>query len=326
MTTIPPKAPRKPWATVTVVPRPDVPVAPEAFREQADQLDALAGLLAELADVSGVQTVDERDPRGDDDPRPAAAPPGPYLIIYTVPSALEEVDRRAVGLAESLGLSVSAERAVRTDDDWLDGWRAHYRPLVFGDGRLLLRPSWIPRRPDHPTLEIVLDPGRAFGTGLHESTRLCLESLCRCPGRDRAVRALDLGCGSGVLALAIARLFPDADPIVAIDHDADACETTRENADRNGLSHRLRVVTGTMDDATGGPFDMITANIRPAVLIPGAVRVAAALAPGGWFVLGGILREEGEAVAAAYADAGLEITSRRTENDWVALEGRRPTA
>ena len=143
------------------------------------------------------------------------------LIVYTAPAALDGLRPRIDRLAAALNLTLDVEAAVRDDDDWRDSWKQFYAPIILGGGALLLRPSWIPRRPDDPEREIVLDPGRAFGTGQHESTRLCLDLACGLEGRSPA-QVLDLGCGSGILAIAAARLFPTAERIVAgLPHSVD---------------------------------------------------------------------------------------------------------
>ena len=326
------RAQSAPWATVTVTLH-GAPIAappphtrgprqgaargasdlPDA--DACDRLEAMGGLLADAPGVTGVETRDPLSPGG---------PDAPQLVVYTDPENLEAVQARAQSLGDDLGLATTVQAEIRTDDDWLDGWRDHYRPLVFGRDALLLRPSWIPREDHHPALEIVLDPGRAFGTGLHETTRLCLEYLCRLAKDGAAPRsALDLGCGSGVLALAAARLFPSLQRLIAVDVDPEACATTAENAALNGLADRLGIVTGTVDQVNGAPFDLLIANIRPEVLIPAAPSLADRVSPGGSFVLSGILVEEGDAVARAYAATALDIAGRRVESDWTALEGTR---
>ncbi|MEZ4385776.1 MAG: 50S ribosomal protein L11 methyltransferase [Nannocystaceae bacterium] len=241
------------------------------------------------------------------------------MIVYTAPAALDGLRPRIDGLAQALGLELDVEAAVRDDDDWRDSWKQFYAPMILGDGALLLRPSWIPRRDDDPAREIVLDPGRAFGTGQHESTRLCLELACRLEDRAPA-RVLDLGCGSGILAIAAARLFPTTAGIVAVDVDPEATATTVENAELNAIT-TMEVRTGTVDDVRGD-FDLIFANIRPSVLIPAAAAIAGHLAPGGDLLVSGVLIEEGDEVTAAYVAAGLEVVGSREAGDWVALHLR----
>lgn len=307
--TTPPKSSVPPWSTVTIAPRSD---RTDPTTDLLDRLDTLAGTLATHDQVSGVEQRDATTFDG---------PAEPELIVYTTPDRLEEIVATARLHAQAQGLEamLSFDPSTHTDDSWLDGWRDFYRPLRFGDRALLVRPSWIPREPDDAQLEIVLDPGRAFGTGQHETTHLCLEALVDAAPADLR-HVLDLGCGSGILGLAAARLAPSA-RVVAIDNDPEAVETARENAELNGLHNRIETLTGTVEDVPHRPFDLVFANIRPAVLIPQAPAIAAQLGhAGARLLLSGILDEEATAVRAAYEQLGLrELEGPRRRGEWVAL-------
>lgn len=313
-----------PWAVVTVRMK-SVRSTREAWAETLDRLDEVGALLAADAGVGGVEL---RDPRTIDGPE------RPELIVYTTPEALESVATTVRTTVEAFGIDhaeVSAD--VRTDDDWRDTWKQFYRPMQLGDGALLLRPSWIPRQDGDPEREIVLDPGRAFGTGLHETTQLCIDRICAlasaAPSATAPDRILDLGCGSGILALCAARLFESATRVVAIDEDPEATDTTIENAELNGLVARVEVRTGDVEDAAArGPYDLVLANIRAHTLVPRAAAIHACTAAGGRVVLSGVLVEELEEVEAAYLAAGFvrdpDVAWPRTRNIWVALDLVRP--
>jgi ribosomal protein L11 methyltransferase len=303
-----------PWATVRVT-LPAGPRSPDDLARDADRLAGIGTLIADEPDVGGAEYRD---------PSTLGGATQPELWVYTLPAALQRVTALAATLADRFSLEVQLRSEVRLDDDWRDSWKQFYQPLHFGDGALLVRPSWIASVPGDPQRQIVLDPGRAFGTGLHESTRLCLARLCHLHARgDAPRRVLDLGCGSGILGLAAARLWPDA-TVVAADNDPEATATTVENAEQNGLTHRVQVITGVLSDVPPGPFDLIIANIRPSVLIPLAPSVPAFLAPGGRALLSGVLREERAAVAAAWTEAGFFDAHRDDagliDADWCALE------
>ncbi len=275
-------------------------------------LESLAGLLALDPDVSGVQQHDT----GTWDERTE-----PSLTVYTAPEAAEDLIRRARELAANLGLGVEVERHDHAGDAHLDAWRAFHRPAIYAGPsgpRLLVRPTWHARDPDDPPLEVVLDPGRAFGTGRHESTRLCLEWLCAQTPAE-GPRVLDLGCGSGILGLAAARLF--GAEVLAVDTDPEATATTAENAADNALA--ITTHTGDLASTPPGTFDLILANIRPEVLLPMAAALVQRLAPGGAMVLSGILIEEAPAVTRAYTSAGARVTPAGTLEGWTALEVRR---
>jgi ribosomal protein L11 methyltransferase len=166
------------WTTVRVA-MPDVATDPESLISATDRIEGLAALLAERDDIGGVEV---RDPSCITDGPEFVAVERPELIAYTIPSARAAVIAGVTELAEQLGMRVTLDAEDHEGDDWRDAWKRHYRPLTFTDARdpsvsLRIRPSWIAREPDAPALELILDPGRAFGTGLHESTRLCLRAL-----------------------------------------------------------------------------------------------------------------------------------------------------
>jgi ribosomal protein L11 methyltransferase len=196
---------------------------------------------------------------------------------------------------------------VEVADDGLDAWRAH--AAVVTVGRLVVRPPWVPLGEvgdDAVVLEV--DPGRTFGHGAHPTTRLCLAALDELVGPGTTV--LDVGCGSGVLAVASARL--GAGQVVAVDIDPAAVEATAANAARNGVA-----VDASLDPpaAVDGRFDVVVANIGAAALVALAPALVARLAPGGTLVLSGLLDPPPPAVAAAFSGAP-EV---RTNSGWTAL-------
>jgi ribosomal protein L11 methyltransferase len=316
------------WSTVRVA-MTKVAQYPSAIAEATEQLEGLAALLAGRDDVGGVET---RDPSCIADGPDFVAVERPELIVYTTPACRAAVEQATSELVEMLGLAAEIDVADHGGDDWRDAWKRYYRPLLFTAAadptqRLLIRPSWIAREPDDPPRELVLDPGRAFGTGLHESTRLCLQALCELgattPQTERPRSVLDLGCGSGILGLAAARIWPEI-RIVLADHDIEAIETARENAEKNGFDG---VEFLQFELSGGAPLpaaDLVLANIRPEVLIPAAPVIMAATCSGGHVILSGILEPEGDNVLAAYAE--LELLARPRDADWCALVLRKGNA
>jgi ribosomal protein L11 methyltransferase len=187
---------------------------------------------------------------------------------------------------------------VVADDSWQDAWKAHAEPIRVGD--LLVVPSW---------LDVLrIDPGTAFGSGSHASTRLCLAALQEL-APDASV--LDVGCGSGILSIAAMRL--GATSAVAIDVAAEAIEVTRANAGSNGVEVDARHV---LIDDVDGTFDVVVANIGAAVLR----EMAPVLAPRAarWLVLAGLLEEHVPSVVAAYAREGLTLVDAPTLDTWAA--------
>jgi len=206
------------------------------------------------------------------------------------------------------------------EDEWRDVWKKYFRATRVGRS-FIVRPSWdLESIPLGPTDRIIdLDPGRAFGTGGHASTRLAIALAERsaAPAPPRGVRRfLDLGCGSGILAIAAALLWPDAEGL-AIDNDPEATACAQENLDRNRIT-RVRVATGTLDDADG-PHDLILANIQADVLTVLAPAMAGHASPGASLILSGLLTEHAPEVAAAYQAQGFRLVESRDEDEWTAL-------
>jgi len=303
------------WATVRVCLRPDE----RGFVETSavDRLDALGLMLADEAAVGGVERRDAGTLVG---------APQPELWAYTTPEGLDATVAAATSLAATLELPITTESEVHHDDDWRESWKRFYQPQILGDGALLLRPSWVARREGDPEREVVLDPGRAFGTGLHQSTRLCLHRLCAQAAEGfSARRVLDIGCGSGILVLAAGRLHPEA-RLWAVDFDPEAIETAEENAGINGMRERLELWVGEAEALEVPPMDLVIANIRPDVLVPLAPALRGLLAPGGRVLLSGILVEEAPPVCAAYEAAGLlpVDAADMIDGEWQAIELRAP--
>lgn len=321
------------WSTVRVAVT-NLSPDPSAIAEATEQLEGLAALLADRPDVGGVET---RDPTCIADGPDFVAVERPELIVYTTPDCRDAVERAASELAGLLELDTRIDVADHHGDDWRDAWKRHYRPLLFAAASdptqgLLIRPSWIARGPADPPRELVLDPGRAFGTGLHESTRLCLQALvdlgASLPSSESPRAVLDLGCGSGILGLAAARIWPSIGSLCLADHDIEAIETARENAERNGFEtiefQQLELGGGAQLPASLHGANLVLANIRPELLIPAAPAILAATAEGGHVILSGILDPEGDAVRSAYA--AFELRARPREADWCALVLRKGTS
>jgi ribosomal protein L11 methyltransferase len=201
-------------------------------------------------------------------------------------------------------------------DAALDAWRAFARPVRAG--RLVVRPPWVAPDPggaagsDDVVVEI--DPGRAFGSGSHPSTHLALTALDRLVAGGE--RVLDVGCGSGVLA--VAALALGAASAVAVDVDPHALAVTRANAERNGVAGAL-TVSGVVGSTADGAHDLVLANLLLPTQLALATAVAAALAPGGTLVVSGVLVGQRAPTVAAYRAAGLLPATEADEDGWLAL-------
>jgi len=242
---------------------------------------------------------------------------------YVATERANGAEREArVALADA---SIDADISTREVDevDWAESWKAHFRVERFGE-RIVIVPSWRSYDAAADDVVITLDPGMAFGTGQHETTRMCLEALER--ATRSGMRVLDVGCGSGILAIAAAKL--GAREVLAADIDADCVRITRENAELNSVSDLVRAGRGSVGaewpfgDAAGG-FDLIAANIIARVIVEHAASLVGALAPGGRLIISGIIGErEGETCLALEA-AGARIASVRGMGEWRCIEAVR---
>jgi ribosomal protein L11 methyltransferase len=203
------------------------------------------------------------------------------------------------------------ERTSVPQVDWVARFREGFR--AFSAGGFRIAPAWdVP--PDADPRLLIVDPGRAFGTGTHETTRLCLGALERLASRRRLGRALDLGCGTALLAIAAARL--GAQPVVALDNDPEALGSAREHARLNAVD--VRLVLGDGGAAlVAAAFDLVLANITAPLLAAHAGEIAALVAPGGALVLSGLLESDLGPLRDAYIRLGApDVLS---DGEWAAL-------
>jgi ribosomal protein L11 methyltransferase len=238
------------------------------------------------------------------------------------------VTRERLGHLTAFGLRPIGELEVATvhEEDWATAWKEHFPVMRIGR-RIVIRPTWREHEAAPDDVIVALDPGMAFGTGLHPSTRLCLAGLERWAdqGLVRGASVLDVGSGSGILVVTAGLL--GAARMQAIDTDPVATEATLENARRNGVS--VEASTGTLPVA-GGPYDLVLANLVASVLVALASDLVAALRPGdrspgsgGRLLASGIFVERAEEVIDALGTAGLWLVERTQETDWVALDMER---
>lgn len=326
-------------------------------RERGDRdLDGVAGdgawlELAVACDPEAVEAVSEilaREALGGVSVEPAfrlvgdglaAAidPSRPAIVRAYIPAgdatavraSVARVDA-ALGHLQAFGLREIGELAMRVvhESDWAAAWKQHFPVLRVGR-RLVIRPTWRRHRRAPGDVVLAMDPGMAFGTGLHPTTRLCLAGieawadagrLARGTARDRRARLLDLGCGSGVLAVAAGLL--GAGEMLGLDTDPIAIEATRANARRNGLARRLVARTGSLPSGERA-FDLVAANLVASLLVDLAAPIRQELRPGGHLLASGVFVDREPEVAAAFAEAGLAVAGRVSEGDWVALEAER---
>ncbi len=300
--------------------------------------------LAVEADVEAVEAVSEilgRAAPGGTSVEPAFElvdeglgarldPSRPAIVRAYLPARDRAAAERAAGeVAEALGhlqafgLRPIGELRTRIveEADWADAWKAYF-PVMRVGRRLVIRPTWRRHRRAPDDVVLALDPGMAFGTGLHPTTRLCLAAVEALSDRGilAGARVLDVGCGSGILAIAALKL--GATSALGLDTDPIAIEATIANARRNALVRRLHAREGSLPSGEAG-FDVVLANLIAGLLVPLASGLRDELRPGGVLLASGIFVDREGDVGAAFEAAGLEVTGRTAEGDWVALEALR---
>lgn len=207
--------------------------------------------------------------------------------------------------------------------NWVEAWKEHYHPIPVGE-RLIIVPAWL-ENPPGGRISIRIDPGMAFGTGTHPTTQLCLELLDRFDARGlpQGYQVLDIGCGSGILAVAALEL--GASYALGVDIDPLAVDASRENALSNGVSERLALGVGSVAEVCRGQFDIMQAELVFAnILAPIILRLfkdglAELVKPGGILILSGILAEQSAEIEATATQYGLQLVERRQVSDWVAF-------
>ncbi|MCI0478209.1 MAG: 50S ribosomal protein L11 methyltransferase [Anaerolineales bacterium] len=228
---------------------------------------------------------------------------------------LQRVQESLWHLAQLRPLSEPRVREL-AEEDWAEAWKKYYTILHVGK-HLVIKPSWLKYAPRADDIVIELDPGMAFGTGLHPTTRLCMLALEEY--QTGAPRVLDVGTGSGILSITAAKL--GAREILARDIDPVAVETATRNVAINRAESVVRVERGSIDAACN-PFDLICINILAEVIVELAPALSAALRPGGIVIASGILDFKSDDVVDALNAVGIEIVEKKQEEDWVALIGR----
>lgn len=211
---------------------------------------------------------------------------------------------------------------VIRNEDWANNWKVHFKPVRIGQ-RLVIKPTWEEYLKQEGDLVIQIDPGMAFGTGAHPTTKMCLEALERicfdAHGGKLPSPVLDVGTGSGVLSIAAALL--GAEEIVAVDIDPEAVRVTIENLELNGVADLVAASTTSLEQLPGG-FRVVVANILAEELVRLADELTARVAPGGWLILSGILTEKEAFVCAAFSS--LELVENPKELEWSCLSFRKP--
>jgi ribosomal protein L11 methyltransferase len=277
-----------------------------AVPAHAEAVEAVSEILTRIGH-QGIAVELPLEPRGGADHTVKA-----YLLDDAEVVAKVNDVRDALGHLQAFGLGPIGELLAREikEEDWLEAWKAQFTPLRIG--RFLVRPTWSDTPVPDDLIELVLDPGMAFGTGLHPTTQQCLEALSKIRLERRSV--LDVGTGSGILAIAAAKR--GASPVVGVDTDPLAVEAARENAERNDVG--MPVGMGSAADVPGR-FDVVVANLVSPVLQQIVGDLVARMAPKGMLVTAGISAPSEPRTRDAFLRAGLKLRDRTQRDDWIAL-------
>lgn len=314
--------------------------------------DAVSEALAHLCDTPANTHTDFRTGRAT-----------VSVFAESRPHAFAEIQRawkRTVVRLQSFGLRTGPAR-LRLErirrQNWAESWKRHFKPLAIGDA-LLLKPSWIKRKAKPGQAVVVLDPGLSFGTGQHATTSFCLKELVRhrlpsecgssrpaalrhaeagrnvlkaaassrAAARERARSLLDIGTGSGILAIAAAKL--GYAPVHAFDFDPESVRVARANAKVNRVDRKLRITPGDLTKLPAKParcYDVVCANLISTLLIAERRRLVARVKRGGVLVVAGILKTEFHQVQSTFEALGLRLIASKREKEWASGTFQIPT-
>jgi ribosomal protein L11 methyltransferase len=323
-----------------------------AVEAEAEAVEAITELFSRYGYNQGV--VIEEPVKPGPDGGAEIDPQGPVTVrtyLSLSPESRPEQEEQIQKLREGLYYLGRMLRigdlqvAERREEDWANAWKEFYQVHRLG-ARTVIKPPWQEYVPAPADIVIEIDPGMAFGTGLHPTTRLCLllmeEALPEMLAQQDEIKALDVGTGSGILAIAAAKL--GAGLTVAVDTDPVAVQAAAENVSRNSLNDKIMVAAGSLsviksegsfysfpeenqrtppELAQHLPYDVVIANIIARVLEALAPAFNNALKPGGQLIASGIISEKAAEVEQAFQEAGLELLDKRQEGDWVALRAKK---
>lgn len=234
------------------------------------------------------------------------------LRVY--PENMEDANNLKAELSEKkLGQCLLEEK---DDEDWANNWKKYYKPLEIGE-KLAIVPEWEDYDNDNRVV-IKINPGMAFGTGTHESTYMCLELLERYVNKDDDI--FDIGCGSGILAIAGLKL--GAKKALAVDIDDKCIDASHENAGLNDLEDKMEIKKGNLLDVVKGRADLIVSNIIAEIIVDEIKNLKNHMDKGGIFITSGIIKERRQMVIHALEENGFEIIDELEKNNWVAIVGR----
>lgn len=296
-----------------------------AVPANAESVEAVSELLSRFGYNEGV-VIEEPFRQDEDGENFEIDPERPVIVRTWLPIDAGLADRKraldeALWHLRQIGGVGDTETTEREEEDWANAWKEHFPILRIGR-RFVIRPTWREYVPSADDLVIHLDPGMAFGTGMHPSTEMCLRFIEELDLAGSAI--LDVGAGSGILS--VAAILAGASSAVAVEIDPVAGRVLVENVALNGMAERIDVIVGDAADAlpAGRTFPLVFANIIARILADNAAPISARVAPGGRLIASGIINEREQLVLDAYAAHGLQPIERKQGGDWVTILFARP--
>lgn len=262
-----------------------------------------SNLESEVLEIANIDLIDEELLDKDRD----------KAIIHIYVSPEDNPTEATMFLSErynAAGIKHSISTVCCKEEDWLNNWKQYFNPIEVGE-KILIRPTWRDDYEPNGRVVLNLDPGIAFGTGTHETTRLCLEALEKYVTADTQI--LDVGCGSGILA--VAALLLGAKRAVGVDIDEMAVKTAKENAALNGVSDKIEIIHGNLTDKVSGTYNVVAANIVADAIILLSEDIKNFMSDDAVYIMSGIIDSRADDVKAAIADS-FDIIEEYTENGW----------
>ncbi|MGN0441946.1 MAG: 50S ribosomal protein L11 methyltransferase [Acutalibacteraceae bacterium] len=262
-----------------------------------------SNLESEVLEIANIDLIDEELLEKDRD----------KAIIHIYVSPEDNPTEATMFLSErynAAGINHSISTVCCKEEDWLNNWKQYFNPIEVGE-KILIRPTWRDDYEPNGRVVLNLDPGIAFGTGTHETTRLCLEALEKYVTADTQI--LDVGCGSGILA--VAALLLGAKRAVGVDIDEMAVKTAKENAALNGVSDKIEIIHGNLTDKVSGTYNVVAANIVADAIILLSEDIKNFMSDDAVYIMSGIIDSRADDVKAAIADS-FYIIEEYSENGW----------
>lgn len=245
----------------------------------------------------------------------AAVVKGYFSTEDKLPEIIEYINEKLIEL-KNMGIDIGEGKVISKEvyeEDWANNWKKYYKPTKIGE-KIIIKPIWEEYKENAGEIVVEIDPGMAFGTGTHETTRMCIEALEKYVSNDTTV--FDIGTGSGILAISAAKL--GAGKVIGVDLDPVAVDSAKENASYNKLNN-IEILYGNLMDVVNGKAEIIVANIIAEIIVVLSEDVKKSLLPNGYFITSGIIREREKMVTDKLISLGFKIEEINTQGEWVCI-------